>query len=101
MNTASAERFRYRAFARGDWNGFFALAVDNLAMLVAMSGILIGVFRMPADVVLGRMLPGTALGVLVGDLAYAALAWRLARRERNWIADVRIGGAGSTPTLLA
>src|SRR5207245_2327631 len=26
------------------------------------------------------MVPGTAVGVLVGDLAYAAMAWRLARR---------------------
>jgi AGZA family xanthine/uracil permease-like MFS transporter len=89
-----------RAFARGDVNGFFALAVDNLAMLVAMSGILIGVFRMPGEIVLGRMLPGTALGVLVGDLAYAALAWRLARREQRQ--DVCAMPLGiDTPSLFA
>jgi hypothetical protein len=34
----------------------------------------------PADLVLGRMLPGTALGALVGDLAYTAMAVRLGRR---------------------
>jgi len=96
----SAPAFRYRAFARGDVNGFFALAVDNLAMLVAMSGILVGVFRMPAGVVLGGMLPGTALGVLVGDLAYAALAWRLAHRERRQ--DVCAMPLGiDTPSLFA
>ena len=96
----SAPAFRYRAFARGDVNGFFALAVDNLAMLVAMSGILVGVFRMPAEVVLGGMLPGTALGVLVGDLAYAALAWRLAHRERRQ--DVCAMPLGiDTPSLFA
>jgi len=97
---ARAPTFRYRAFARGDVNGFFALAVDNLAMLVAMSGILIGVFRMPGEIVLGRMLPGTALGVLVGDLAYAALAWRLARREQRQ--DVCAMPLGiDTPSLFA
>ena len=97
---APAPTFRYRAFARGDVNGFFALAVDNLAMLVAMSGILIGVFRMPGDIVLGRMLPGTALGVLVGDLLYATLAWRLARRERRQ--DVCAMPLGiDTPSLFA
>lgn len=96
----SAPDFRYRAFARGDVNGFFALAVDNLAMLVAMSGILVGVFRMPAEVVLGGMLPGTALGVLLGDLAYAALAWRLAHRERRQ--DVCAMPLGiDTPSLFA
>src|SRR5207302_8602771 len=30
--------------------------------------------------VLGRMIPGTALGVLIGDLVYTVMAFRLARR---------------------
>jgi AGZA family xanthine/uracil permease-like MFS transporter len=78
-----AGRFRYRWLVPGDLNGFFALAVDNLALLAGMSAILTGVFRLPASLVFGRMVPGTAVGVLLGDLAYAALAWRLARRERR------------------
>ncbi|HEX4583872.1 MAG TPA: hypothetical protein VH183_03520 [Burkholderiaceae bacterium] len=76
-------RFRYRWLAGGDLNGFFALAIDNLALLAAMSAILTGVFHLPSSLVFGRMIPGTALGVLVGDLAYTALAFRLARRERR------------------
>lgn len=80
---SAAAEFRYRFAARGDINGFFALATDNLALLVAMSGILIGVFGMPADLVLGRMVPGTAVGVLIGDLYYSWLAFRLARREQR------------------
>ena len=62
--------------------GFFALAIDNLALLAAMSAILTGVFHLPAGLVFGRMVPGTAVGVLLGDLAYSAMAFRLARRER-------------------
>lgn len=77
----TTEVFRYRWAAYGDINGFFALSVDNLALLVSMSGILIGVFGMPPDVVLGRMVPGTAIGVLIGDAVYTWLAFRLARRE--------------------
>lgn len=73
-------RTSYRWFAAGDINGFFALTIDNLALLAGMSAILLGVFHLPADLVLGRMLPGSALGVLVGDLAYSLLALRLARR---------------------
>ena len=38
-------------------------------------------FGFPADLVLGRMLPGTALGVLAGDVAYTVMAVRLMRRE--------------------
>lgn len=76
-------RFRYRWVGKGDINGFFALAIDNLALLVGMAGILMGVFHLPAAVVLGKMVPGTAFGVLVGDLLYTWLAFRLARRERR------------------
>ena len=76
-----AAPFRYQWFTRGDINGFFALSIDNLALLAGMSGILIGIFHMLADSVLRRMVPGTAFGVLVGDLLYTWLAFRLAARE--------------------
>jgi adenine/guanine/hypoxanthine permease len=96
----SPQTFRYRWAARGDINGFFALAIDNTALLVAMSGILIGVFRMPPEIVLGRMVPGTAAGVLVGDLLYSWLAFRLARRERRQ--DVCAMPLGiDTPSMFA
>jgi len=69
-----------RWLAPGDWNAFFGLALDNTTQLVILSGLLIGVFKFPADLVLGRMVPGTAAGVLIGDLVYTALALRLMRR---------------------
>ncbi len=96
----TTEPFRYRWAARGDVNGFFALSIDNLALLVSMSGILIGVFGMPADIVLGRMVPGTAVGVLVGDAIYTWLAFRLARQERRH--DVCAMPLGiDTPSMFA
>lgn len=92
--------FRYRWAARGDINGFFALSIDNLALLVSMSGILIGVFGMPADVVLGRMVPGTAVGVLIGDAIYTWLAFRLARKEgRQDVCAMPLGI--DTPSMFA
>jgi AGZA family xanthine/uracil permease-like MFS transporter len=69
-----------RWLAPGDWNAFFGLALDNTTQLVILSSLLIGVFKFPADLVLGRMVPGTAAGVLVGDLCYTVLAIRLMRR---------------------
>ena len=61
---------------------------------------MIGVFKFPADLVLGRMVPGTALGVLVGDLAYTWLAVRLMRKTGR--ADVTAMPFGiDTPTLFA
>src|SRR5262249_45215251 len=69
-----------RWFRAGDWNAFFALMFDNVANLVILAAILIGAFHFPKEIVLYRMIPGTAVGVLVGDSIYAAMARRLARR---------------------
>lgn len=70
----------YRWARPGDLNAFFGLMLDNMSDLVIMAGLLVGVFGIPADLVLGRMIPGTAVAVLVGDLLYTWMAWRLARR---------------------
>ncbi|NVN90035.1 MAG: MFS transporter [Desulfuromonadales bacterium] len=70
-----------RLFAVGDINAFFGLMLDNLSDLVIMAAILTGVFGMPRELVLGKMLPGSAMGVLAGDLLYSWMAWRLARRS--------------------
>jgi AGZA family xanthine/uracil permease-like MFS transporter len=75
VRTARAPRW----WAPGDWNAFFGLALDNLSLFVILSGLLIGVFGFPSDLVLRVMVPGTALGVLLGDLAYTWLAVRLMR----------------------
>jgi AGZA family xanthine/uracil permease-like MFS transporter len=64
----------------GDVNGFLGLVVDNLSVLALLAAVLIGGFGIPAAIVFGRMFPGTALGVLIGDLSYTWLAVRLARR---------------------
>lgn len=71
---------RNRWFRAGDANAFFALMFDNVANLVILVAILVGVFDFPRDLVLRRIVPGTAVGVLVGDLIYAWMARRLARR---------------------
>ncbi len=70
----------YRWAASGDVNAYFGLLLDNIAGLVLMVGLLVGGFNMPADFVLSRMIPGTAIGVLVGDLLYFFMALRLAKK---------------------
>jgi len=89
-----------RWWAPGDWNAFFGLALDNLSLFVILSSLLIGVFGFPSDLVLRVMVPGTAIGVLLGDLAYTGLAIRLMRRTGR--ADVTAMPFGiDTPTLFA
>jgi AGZA family xanthine/uracil permease-like MFS transporter len=79
--TAPAESLgAYRWAAAGDVNAFFGLILDNVVNLAILAGILVGAFGFPSDIVFRRMFPGTALGVMIGDLAYTWLAFRLARR---------------------
>jgi AGZA family xanthine/uracil permease-like MFS transporter len=70
----------YWRLVPGDVNGFLGLVVDNLSVLALLAAVLIGGYGVPAPIVFGRMFPGTALGVLLGDLVYTWLAVRLARR---------------------
>jgi AGZA family xanthine/uracil permease-like MFS transporter len=77
------QEFRYKWFGMGDLNGFFGLTFDNLATLSFLSGTLIIGFGFPAEIVYTRMFPGTTFGVLVGDLIYSWMAFRLAKRTGN------------------
>jgi AGZA family xanthine/uracil permease-like MFS transporter len=95
VRTAPAVRW----WAQGDWNAFFGLALDNLGLFVIFSGLLIGVFGFPADLVLRVMVPGTAVGVLLGNLLYTGLAVRLMRRAGR--SDVTAMPFGlDTPSLF-
>ncbi len=79
MSTNSPFKASRSWVARGDVNAFFGLMLDNVGGMILMAGLLVG-FGFPSGFVLGRMIPGTAVGVLVGDLIFTALAFRLAAR---------------------
>ncbi len=84
MNTGAVGRANegsgYAWAKRGDINAFFGLMLDNIGVMILMASLLVGVFQMPRDFVLTRMIPGTAVGVLAGDLIYTLMAFRLARK---------------------
>jgi AGZA family xanthine/uracil permease-like MFS transporter len=64
----------------GETTAFLALFLDNLGVLIFMSSILIFTFNYPADIILTRMIPGTAIGVFFGDIVYSYLAIRLQKK---------------------
>ena len=68
-----------RLFVRGDVDGFFAIAMDNLIQLLLIPALCIGVVGMAPPFVYGRILPGIAVSYVVGNLFYAWQAHRLAR----------------------
>ncbi len=70
----------YQWARAGDVNAFFGLMLDNIAGLVLMVSLLAGAFQFPVDFALRYMVPGTAIGVLVGDLLFFWLAFVYARK---------------------
>ena len=67
-----------RWFVRGDIDGFFALALDNLVQLLLIDGLCRFVLGFSEELVYGRILPGVALSLVVGNLFYAYQARKLA-----------------------
>ena len=69
-----------RWIVRGDIDGFFGLALDNLVQLLLIDGLCRFVLGFPPELVHGRVLPGAAVSILVGNLFYAFQARKLALR---------------------
>src|SRR5207237_925680 len=67
-------------FVRGDLDGFFGLALDNLVQLLLIDNLCRFVLGFPPDLLYGRVLPACAVSLLVGNLFYAWQAHRLAAR---------------------
>ncbi len=77
---------RYAWARRGDINAFFGLAIDNVTVMILLLTLITSadpkdVLHFSREFAFTQMIPGTALGVLAGDLVYTWLAFRLARRS--------------------
>jgi AGZA family xanthine/uracil permease-like MFS transporter len=72
-------------------NAFFGLMLDNIAGLVLLVSLLAG-FGFPVDFAICYMVPGTAIGVLVGDLLFFFLAfWYAKRTGKNDVTAMPLG----------
>lgn len=93
------KREKFYWICAGDINAFFGLMLDNISNLVILSALLIGIFKMPPELVLYKMIPGSALGVLAGDLIYTWMAIRLGNKlNRNDVTAMPLGL--DTPSLF-
>jgi AGZA family xanthine/uracil permease-like MFS transporter len=81
MSSTDATGFTPRWWVPGDWNGFFGLFTNVLLNVIVLTGLCLGVVTLPGDVVFGRVLPALGIALPLGNLYYAYLAWRLAKRE--------------------
>lgn len=73
--------FRPRLWVAGDWNAFFGLFTNVILNVIVLAGLSLGIVHIPTDTVFGRILPALGIALPIGNLFYAYLAWRLARRE--------------------
>ncbi len=74
---------KYRWAAVGDINAFFGLMLDNVAGLILIVSLLHQNFNFPVEFALRYMIPGTAIGVLIGDVAFFFIALWLAKRTSS------------------
>lgn len=88
----------YPWYKKEDTDAFFALFQNNLANFVVIAVSMLGM-GFPASIVFGKVIPGVAVAVLVGNLYYAYSAARLAKKENR--ADVTALSYGvSTPVMF-
>ncbi len=78
--TSEASTFKPRLWVGGDWNAFFGLGTNVLLNVLVLSGLALGVVGLDNDTVYGRILPALAIALPLGNLYYAFLAYRLAKR---------------------
>lgn len=66
---------------RKDLDGFFGLMIDNLIQLILIVGLCRGLIGLPDSYIFGKILPGAAISILVGNFFYAWQARQLARQS--------------------
>jgi adenine/guanine/hypoxanthine permease len=66
-------------FVRKDLDGFFGLMIDNLIQLILIVSLCRELIRLPDEYIFGKILPGAAISILVGNFFYAWQARQLAR----------------------
>ncbi len=92
MSTQQVADKQIRWWVPGDWNGFFGLFTNVVLNVIVLTGLCLGVVKMPDDIVFGRILPALGIALPLGNLYYAYLAYRLAKAEgRNDVTAMPYG----------
>lgn len=72
-----------KLFVKGDIDGFFALGLDNMLMLMLMSSLCQGFLGFSSELFFMKILPATAIGLAIGNIYYSRAALKLAKRENR------------------
>jgi len=101
----SVAKFKYQWFSKGDISAAAAIIFDNLTILTFISLILQFRYNFPTAIILKHIIPGTVVGVLVGNLLCIWLSFRLAKRDKRHVIAIPFGldapsGIGFTVLII-
>lgn len=91
---------RYPWFVKGDLDGFFGLAVDNLVQVLVIVALCRQLCGFSDELLFERVLPGIAISLLIGNLYYALHARRVAKRDGR-MATTALPYGINTPSVFA
>jgi len=74
---------RAKWFVKGDWEGFFAFGLDALLVFILMNKLCLDFLGFSEELFFYRILPASAIGLIIGNGFYAWQALKLARRENR------------------
>lgn len=83
--------FKYKWFGVGDFPAAVTIIFDNLTVLTFISLILKFGFNFPEDIIIQKIIPGTVMGILVGNIGCIILGFRLAYKTKSQVTALPFG----------
>ncbi len=69
-----------KLFVKGDIDGFFGLALDNLVQVLLIESLLTSVLGFPREFIYSNVLPAVAVSLIVGNLFYSYQLLQLSKK---------------------
>ncbi len=89
-------KFKYKWWGKGDIDASFGIFFDGFSKILSATGIMLFVFGMPSDIVLGKIVPGIGLAIFAGNLWYFYEARALAKKENRQDVTAQPFGIGAS-----
>ncbi|MCX8514818.1 MAG: hypothetical protein RL017_949 [Pseudomonadota bacterium] len=83
--------FKYQWYGRGEVSAAATIIFDILSVMTFVSIILEFGYNFPADVVLQYIIPGAVVGVIIGNVAYIWLSFKLAKKTHKQVTAMPFG----------
>lgn len=77
----SAAKKSPKLWVAGDLNGFFGLCTNSITNTLVAVALMQFVIGFPNEILFGRIVPGLVLSLAVGNIYFAYMAYKLAKKE--------------------